>query len=131
MKINRYKVNTGDKVRVHRNLNTGAWAISIKIPGKGWSVANNQIKECSIANATPITSEKGAVRIQSKGHREVIAKIEGVFLGLHCEPISDAATVHYNPFKSSDFHWDNGDVFTGSNIVSFHKGAFHAVAERA
>jgi len=130
MKINRYKVNAGDKVRVHRNLNTGAWAISIKIPGKGWSVANNQIKECSISNATPITSEKGAVRIQSKGHREVIAKIEGTFIGLHCEPISDAATVHYNPFKSSDFHWNNGDVFTGSNIVSFHKGAFHAVAER-
>ena len=129
-RINQHKITPGDTVRVHRNLNTGAWAISVKIPGKGWRVANNQISECSIADATPITSEKGAARIQSKGHREVIAKIEGVFLGLHCEPISDAATVHYNPFKSSDFHWDNGDVFTGADVVSFHKGAFSAVAQR-
>ena len=130
MKINQYKINHGDTVRVHRNLNTGAWAISVKISGKGWRVANNQIAECSIANASPITSEAGAVRVQSKGHREVIAKIEGTFIGMHCEAMNDAGTVHYNPFKSSDFHWSDGQVFAGSDIVSFPKGAFHAVARK-
>tara|TARA_R100001463_G_scaffold44124_3_gene91831 strand:+ start:8392 stop:8775 length:384 start_codon:yes stop_codon:yes gene_type:complete len=112
-------IEKGTPVRVYKNLNLGNWTVQTKITGKGWRKAGG-VDECHIFNATPVTSEKGQARIIAKGQREVIASIQGEWGGENTTDIA-TAPVHYNPFRRSDFHYKNGDSFTGCDVASFAK----------
>jgi len=113
------QIDTNERVRVHKNLNTGQWVIRKNIAGKGWRVFSNQIESVCLISATPIVSEKGAERIKSKGHREVIACIEGNFAGYDIEERETGESIHYNPFRNFRFTYQTGDIWEGSDIAIF------------
>ena len=116
------ELDKGTPVRVYKNLNLGNWTVQIKVTGKGWRKFGG-VDECHIFNAAPVTSEKGQARIIAKGQREVIASIQGEWGGDFVQDETDPAPVHYNPFRRSDFHFENGDSFTGCKMATFAKQA--------
>ena len=130
-----YPILDGDTVRAYRNLNaakTGApeWSIKKRVPhpktGKpAWLLAG--YRSCVwLDEVTAKTSDTGAARIQKKGHREVIAWVEGTYAELSPEGVAgyldnppvDMARVSFNPFRSPLFHLQpSGLVWTAAEYV--------------
>ena len=131
------QANIGATVRVYKNLNRQKaghpeqWTIQIHVDGK-WRVSH-YAETVTLRDARAITSEAGARRIQAKGHREVVAKIEGV-LSHNCDRCllllfdNNAKVVRYNPFRSA--HFTVGDsVYTGSDLAYFPSCSPHFLSE--
>jgi|TARA_R110000822_G_scaffold28592_1_gene84887 hypothetical protein len=112
-------IESKERIRVHKNLNTGQWVIRRKIKGVGWRVHSNQVSTVALSNAVPIVSEKGAIRIKAKGQREVIACIEGDFNGYDLNSYKTGESIHYNPFRDYRFTYETGKVWDGASLVIF------------
>jgi len=110
-------------VRVHYNLRTHVWSISIKVPGKGWRVADHR-ESVTLRHARPVVSRAGVDRIRAKQSREVVARIEGT-IGYYSKPIDEPVEgrrVRFNPYRSYDFTFDTGEAYTGSTRAYFPSG---------
>ena len=112
----------GELVRVHKNLNTGKWTVSAKIPGKSWQPVKS-LDNITLHDASPIVSLSGVNRIRNKNSREVIAKIEGYYIS-NTSKTTDYS-VHFNPFRSEDFTLENGTVYHNSNYAYFTSDCGH------
>ncbi len=125
------QANIGDTVRVYKNLNRQKsghpeqWSVQIKIDGR-WKLSH-YAETVTLTDTRPITSEAGAIRIQTRGRRDVVAKIEGV-LSPSTPLSSEALVVRYNPFRSA--HFTVGDsVYTGSDLAYFPSCSPHFLSE--
>ena len=110
-------VQIGETVRVHKNLSNGRWVICARVAGKSWQ-AIQYADAIELADVTPVVSVKSVDRIRKSGDREVVAKIQGIYLGTGNGsklPIE----VRYNPFVNVNFYTESGD-FAGSSRAVFH-----------
>jgi len=112
-------VKEGDLVRVYKNINKGTWSVTIKVEGK-WKVAC-QCDWVTLRCADPITTAAGAARIRKTGHREVTAKVEGIFVHSRAWERQGVLMerVHYDPWVDEHFHHCDGTVFEGSGWAVF------------
>ena len=109
----------GDPVRVHKNLNTGTWSLQVKVKGKGWRVACHPDR-VTLRDAIPVCSAAGAARIRARSRRAVVASISGILVSIDQDhPIQGAQSIHYNPFRSDDFTYQDGTTYTGSTLAHF------------
>ena len=113
----------GETVRVHKNLNTGKWSVSARIPKKGFQVIAH-LDTVTIHNAIPKVSIKGVQRIREKQVRSVVARIEGTYIGTDIDT-SSTATIHYNPYRNENFTYTDGTIYTGSSVATFHSASTH------
>jgi hypothetical protein len=114
------ELRRGTHVRVHKNLNLHNWTVRIKTV-KGWRKLGG-VDACHITNATPVASIPGRARIVRKGHREVVACVEGYWGDETAPDLVDSRAVHYNPFRRADFHYRDGETmtpFTRCAVASF------------
>jgi len=121
--MERPSVNTGDRVRVYKNLTTGKWSITVKVPGKGWRLSRHA-DTVVILNAVPHCSTAGAARIRRTRSREVVARIEGTLVNVDASTCS-GTPIRYNPFRSDHFTTPDGDTFTGCREAHFPLKAGH------
>tara|TARA_R100000084_G_C4612050_1_gene128623 strand:+ start:426 stop:791 length:366 start_codon:yes stop_codon:yes gene_type:complete len=117
----------GQKVRVHFNLRTKKWVVSTKVEGK-WK-KQGDYEQVALVNAIPCTSLKGAERIRRNKSREVIARIEGNYINVNSiDKTSLIHEVHYNPYKSEHFTYQNGSIYSGSDTCYFPANVGYFVA---
>tara|TARA_R100000808_G_scaffold13906_2_gene33322 strand:- start:15417 stop:15794 length:378 start_codon:yes stop_codon:yes gene_type:complete len=114
---------TGETVRVHKNLNTGKWSVSARIPKKGFQVIAH-LDTVTIHNAIPKVSIKGVQRIREKQVRSVVARIEGTFIGTNIDTAASTA-IYYNPYRNENFTYTDGTIYKGSSVGTFHSAASH------
>ena len=108
---------TGQPCRVHFNLHTHLWSVSVKT-SKGWRVRGN-VESVTISNAVAKVSLSGVARIRAKQCRAVVARVEGVLVELNGSPL--ATRVHYNPYRCESFHTtpSNPVPWHGANLATF------------
>lgn len=114
---------TGKTVRVHKNLNTGKWSVSARIPKKGFQVIAH-LDTVTIHNAIPKVSLKGVQRIRKNNVRSVVARIEGTYIGTNIDTAANTA-IHYNPYRHENFTFTDGTIYTGSSVATFHSASSH------
>ena len=107
----------GETVRVHKNLNTGKWSVSARIPKKGFQVVAH-LDTVTIHNARPKVSLKGVQRIRTNKVRSVVARIQGTYMGTNIDT-SRTTTIHYNPYRNENFTYTDGTTYTGSDVAIF------------
>ena len=106
----------GESIQVYKNLKTGSWSVRTKT-AKGRRLEGHYAT-LTVSNATPKTSEKGALRIQSKKSREVVAWINCDFVSTEFTDLP-GSEVHYNPYRRHDFHYESGQSFQGCGLATF------------
>ena len=117
-------MQVGDTVTVHMNLNAvkqGKPRWSVKQGGK---VIGN-VDHIVLRDVTPLVAMGGYNRIQSKGHREVYARIKGTIESF--TPASGSEEVHLNPHRCAEFTLADGSVFTGATRAYFNKDSFFTI----
>jgi len=107
----------GQPCRVHYNLHTHLWSVSVKT-AKGWRVRGN-VASVTIRNAVAKVSLSGVARIRAKQCRAVVARVEGTLVSLDGAPL--ATRVHYNPYRCEHFHTDpsNPVPWQGASLATF------------
>jgi len=139
MEWNRGNVSVadGERVRVHKNLHTGAWSIRAQIRnGKGrlqWKVIETRAS-VTLHGWHTETSAKGAERIRRNRCREVVACIDGT-LGSDIDPAAYSYRpyalwdwISYNPYRSDEFHTADGISVAAGSIMVFPSTGSHALA---
>ena len=138
-----HPIQPGEPCRVYRNLNKGGqWMVQVYREGS-WN-QTTETPAVTLANVTPFygqghdrksstTPDKALARVVSRGKRDVIAKLEGTFVGFH--GTTDGTPVTYNPLPVSkggrgrgDFHTRDGASWNGAALVSLPSGASCAYA---
>ena len=112
-------LQAGQAIQVYKNLNTGSWSVKHKT-AKGWRLEGHY-DALRVSDCIPKASVKGAVRINNKGSREVVAWIQCRFVGVGSN--TTGREIHYNPYRRPDFHYNNGQSFQGCAQASFPRSS--------
>ena len=130
-----HPIQPGELIRVYRNLNrSGLWMVQVHRNGD-WN-QTTETTSVTLSDVIPhfgqgknsTSPEKALARIIKRNKRDVVAKLEGKFVGFHGS--TEGTPVTYNPLPASkggrgrgDFHTPEGITWTGGSLVSLPEGA--------
>lgn len=118
----------GQPCRVHYNLRTGKWSVSIMVDhgnGKRWWNVRGNYDAVTIRNAVPRVNLSGVQKIRDRQRRKVVAQVDGVLVSINQAEKSYSSSrmvrVHYNPHRHDLFHTNptNPVPWHGANLATF------------
>ena len=118
-------MNTGQKVRVYRNVNRKVPTLSVQthIPGVGWRVTAH-MDRVALRDVTFDVSHAGWKRVMATKRKNVHAFVVGTLIDMPTDPMP-ASKVGYNPYRASFFTNEDGSPATKAHFaVVYPHGVF-------
>lgn len=102
------------RAAVYKNLNTGLWSVaSVKETRNGFRKDKviKHVSEITLDNVTFVVGAESTRQRILNGYREVYAYAVGDIVSYDADPANVTYNIHFNPYKSNDFHsLDDGDI---------------------